>query len=81
MSSLLAAPSPHLPYPAVLDWTSILLDVHFAQLSLVPECKHLLFTLRSRVCKQASCAHMTIVYIMPLKGVDCRIAFGNAMSQ
>ena len=52
MEALLTPSPPLLPYNAVLDWTGLLLDVHFTQLAMVPEARQLLTSLHSRVSKQ-----------------------------
>ena len=56
MESVLSSPRPlnYLPHASALDWLGLLLDVHFAQLSLVPEARHTLVALQRQVNTQVS---------------------------
>lgn len=67
MEALLAPSPPLLPYNAVLEWTGLLLDVHFTQLAMVPEARQLLTSLHSRVSKQVrdtpTVDHQDLMYV------------------
>ena len=57
MSQLLTTPthlssSHQLPYDCVLDWISVLMDVHFTELALQPQARHLLSKLHGTIFKQ-----------------------------
>lgn len=59
---LSSPPLHHLPQPAALDWLGLLLDVHFAQLSLVPGAKHTLVALQQQIDDQVElCEGLSLV--------------------
>lgn len=61
MSSLLSLPIPNtrpLPYPTILEWVGLLLDVHFTQLALSPEGRDLLKLLKEDVYIQVKALHI-----------------------
>ena len=72
MTSLLTPPpsdSTHFQYDMVLEWIALLLDVHFAHLSLDQQCRRHLLALQYKVLAQVSILRVLWCSLLMLCGL------------